>query len=314
MKGLRFGIVDLGSNAIRSRIIEIDEDGQSRKVMKHRDSLRVGSEVYQHGHLSDQLIEEVTIALREFRSRCHEFDVHRVRAVATAAIRDADNAQEALDRIRNGSGIELEIITGAAEAQLMVQAVTTRIDLSHGTSVLADLGSGSLELAVITDGQVATVSSLPLGALLLHARIIIASPDEDASPLALLDKHLESQREMLADALPSKGADRCLALGGNAEDLSALIANEPRNGRKNILAVPTTSLRPWAERLAKMTIAERVKQLDLRPDRADTILPAAVIFDQITSITGVNLLTVPHISISEGLLEDLLAGGGQNIA
>ncbi|MDP6930545.1 MAG: hypothetical protein QF412_12680, partial [Planctomycetota bacterium] len=79
MKGLRFGIVDLGSNAIRSRIIEIDEDGQSRKVMKHRDSLRVGSEVYQHGRLSDQLIEEVTIALREFRSRCHEFDVHRVR-------------------------------------------------------------------------------------------------------------------------------------------------------------------------------------------------------------------------------------------
>ncbi|MDP6931169.1 MAG: hypothetical protein QF412_15845, partial [Planctomycetota bacterium] len=156
-------------------------------------------------------------------------------------------------------------------------------------------------------------SSLPLGALLLHARIIIASPDEDASPLALLEKHLKSQREMLADALPSKGADRCLALGGNAEDLAALIADEPRNGRRNILAVPTTSLRPWAERLANMTIAERIKQLDLRPDRADTILPAAVIFDQITSITGVNLLTVPHISISEGLLEDLLAGGGQNI-
>ncbi|MGK0303926.1 MAG: exopolyphosphatase/guanosine-5'-triphosphate,3'-diphosphate pyrophosphatase, partial [Planctomycetota bacterium] len=140
---VRIGIVDIGSNAIRFLIAETN-GRDYRTVESHRLAVRLGQNVFQTGLIDEPAIAATADAFRKFRKSCDQNGVLRTRAIATAAMRSAKNGHDLIERVRDASQFEIDVISGAQEAQLLKLGIETKIDLSRGKSLLVDVGGGSV--------------------------------------------------------------------------------------------------------------------------------------------------------------------------
>src|SRR5688572_11437815 len=144
----RIGIVDMGSNAIRFQVAEATA-GTIGMLASHRLPVRLGREVFHTGQIPDATLTDIVDAFRRFPATCDRLGVLHIRAIATAAMRDARNRDLLVDRVRDACGIEIEVISGTQEAYLLKLAIESRIDLRQGRSLLVDVGGGSVELVLI---------------------------------------------------------------------------------------------------------------------------------------------------------------------
>lgn len=309
----RIGIVDMGSNAIRFLVAEATA-GTVAILESHRLPVRLGREVFETGQLPEATLAEVVDAFRRFRATCERLGVANVRAIATSAMRDARNRDLLIDRVRDASNIEIEVISGTQEAYLLKLAVETKVDLRQGRSVLVDVGGGSVELVVVDDGQVASADSYRLGAL----RMLQALRHDEASGdgfVDLLYKHLKSLEHRIADRFEHRHIDRYIAVGGNIESLADLLAarGEPRR-IEGTETWPIADLQRELTDLARLTIAERMEKRGLKPDRADTIVPAGIVYVRLGELAGVSRIAVPRVGIKDGLLVEALRGHFESFA
>src|SRR6476620_12089543 len=177
----RFAALDLGSNALRLRIVEahasasgreqlslLPDAGSSwREIVSLRAPVRLGSEVFVTGKLAMASIGQACAALREFRQSMDDAKVDAYRATATSAVREASNGMTLVERARREAGIELEVIEGIEEARLIQLAVVRRLGLGDRRALLVDVGGGSTELTYLDRGQSAFSMSLPVGTVRL---------------------------------------------------------------------------------------------------------------------------------------------------
>src|SRR5262245_36207309 len=124
----RIGIVDMGSNAIRFLVAEATA-GAIGTLESHRLAVRLGRDVFHTGQIPDSALAEVVDAFRRFRASCDRHGVKHVRAIATSAMRDARNRDLLVDRVRDASGIEIDVISGTQEAYLLKLGIETKVDL-----------------------------------------------------------------------------------------------------------------------------------------------------------------------------------------
>ncbi len=301
----RIGIVDMGSNAVRMLVAEVTPGGIAN-LENHRLPLRLGHEVFQTGQVPDQAISNVVDAFRRFRATCDRLGVQHIRAIATAALREARNRDLLVDRVREATGIEVEVITGTQEAYLLTQAVQTRIDLRRGRSVLVDVGGGSVEVVVVDDGQVVSADSYRLGAL----RMLAMLPDPAAtgeSFVELLQRHLHGLERRIGDHFAIGRIDRYVAVGGNIESLTDLVGPGERTA-SGVDAPAIADVRRELLTLATLTNDERMTSKGLKPDRADTIVPAGVVYVRIGELADCARILVPRVGIKDGLLAEIAAG------
>ncbi|MSR37798.1 MAG: Ppx/GppA family phosphatase [Planctomycetes bacterium] len=305
----RFGIVDMGSNAIRMMIAEAS--GSAIAILEsHRLPLRLGRDVFESGQIPEATISAVVDAFRRFRASCDRMSVQAVRAIATSAMREARNREQVIDRVRAAANIDIEVISGTQEAYLLAQAVQTKIDLSRGRSVLVDVGGGSVEVVLVEDGQVTGADSYRLGAL----RMLATLPEPNASGetfVELLRQHLQGLERRIADRFDERRIDRFVAVGGNIETIAELLAARGENCTNNgIDTLPLAQLDSETMALARLSNEARIEKYGLKPDRADTIVPAGIVYARIGEIAGIEQVLVPRVGIKEGLLAELLAGHG----
>lgn len=300
----RIGIVDMGSNAIRMLIAELSASGTSI-VENHRLPVRLGRDVFATGQVPDALISSVVDAFRRFRTTCDRLEVKQVRAIATSAVREARNRDVLVDRVRSASGIEIEVISGTQEAYLLAQGVQTKIDLRRGRSVLVDVGGGSVEVVVVEDGQVIEADSYRLGAL----RLLSMLPDPKASGenfVELLQRHLRGLERRIGGHFESGRIDRYVAVGGNIESLCDLVGPEPGPGGVDRMELQRARAEVLA--LAELDYDDRIQKRGLKADRADTIVPAGVVYARIGELAGATHVLVPRVGIKDGLLAEAAAG------
>ena len=177
----RFAALDLGSNALRLRIVEADAssldreqlsllaDASSpwREMVSLRAPVRLGSEVFVTGKLAPPRIGLACAALREFRQAMDGAKVDVYRATATSAVREASNRATLVERAWREAGIELEVIEGIEEARLIQLAVVRRLGLADKRALLVDVGGGSTELTYLDKGSSVFSISLPIGTVRL---------------------------------------------------------------------------------------------------------------------------------------------------
>jgi len=309
----RIGIVDMGSNAIRFLVAEAT--GSTIATLEsHRLPVRLGRDVFHSGQIPDATISATVDAFRRFRASCDRLGVRHVRAMATSAMRDARNRDLLIDRVRDASGIEIEVISGTQEAYLLKLGVETKVDLASGRSLLVDVGGGSVEVLLVEKGQVVAADSYRLGALrMLEA--LAGAEDSGESFVELLNKHLRSLERRITDRFESMRVDRYVAVGGNIETLADLVAarrGAPKNGP--VESLDLAWLRTEVDELAAMTFEERIATRGLKEDRADTIVPAGIVYLRLGEIAGVSRLLVPRIGIKDGLLVEVVQGHFETFA
>jgi exopolyphosphatase/guanosine-5'-triphosphate,3'-diphosphate pyrophosphatase len=308
----RGAVVDLGSNALRLQIVEAADGGEPVVLARIREPVRLGGDVFAAGRIGDAAVAAAERALAGFRELCAQYGVQRVRVVATAALREAANREAVIARLSSVAPAPIEVISGTEEAWLLLRAVEARVDLRSGRSLLVDLGGGSAELVVVEEGRAVASDSQPLGALrLIETARRAAGADHGPAFLALVEQLVGRSDHRVADRLGPAPVERMVAVGGSAEALADLEAEA--GGRRlaaGVESLATDTLARWIDTLAPLSRADRERRFGLLPDRADVIVPAAVVYRRLAGLAGARDLLVPRVSLRDGLLRDVLAAPG----
>lgn len=314
----RFAALDLGSNALRLRIVEAHAASGDREqlsllpesisgfkeVLSLRAPVRLGSEVFVTGKLAAPSIGQACAALREFRQAMDSAKVDAYRATATSAVREASNGATLVERARREAGIELEIIEGVEEARLIQLAVVRRLGLRDKRVLLVDVGGGSTELTHLDQGENAFAMSLPVGTVRLLETYLRGTKTVDKARQKLLFEGID---RALGEAAQLKKLDfeLCVGTGGSVDTLSELCP--AKNGHAGYpRAVDVGAMRTLLGKLFEMTTEKRRETFGLRPDRADTIVPAASIFLRVAERFKVPAIVAPGVGLKEGILEELV--------
>jgi exopolyphosphatase/guanosine-5'-triphosphate,3'-diphosphate pyrophosphatase len=288
---MKFAAIDIGTNAVRlllSRVIENEDEPLFKKEAFVRMPLRLGDDVFENGYVSPEKRDQLVETVEGFRHLISAYPARDYMAVATSAMREADNGADIIDAVRHRSGIEVTIIDGKREAEIIyANHIEQRLD--PGTNyIYLDVGGGSTEVTMI-HGQTPVASrSFRIGTVrMLRSRV---------EPVEWQEFKLWL-KEMAALHGPLVG----IGSGGNINKMFKLA--RMKEGKP----IAYKRLREISRFVNAYSLEDRITVLGLRPDRADVIIPAAEIYLSAMKWAKVKRMYVPQVGLSDGLVHVLYA-------
>ncbi|MDE5674502.1 MAG: Ppx/GppA family phosphatase [Muribaculaceae bacterium] len=291
MKEKTYAAIDIGSNAVRLLIkrLENETDDKLKKLLLLRVPLRLGFDVFAKGKVSQKKGENLLRLMKAYRQLIKIYDVDELRACATSAMRDAGNGKELIKEIEDKTGIKIEIIAGEEEAKIVYYNHIEYSGAPDGNYLYVDVGGGSTEINLLADGRLQESLSFNIGTV----RILTGKVKEDE--WARLNEELTKISERYDDIV-------IIGSGGNINKLYKLA--KTKNEEDNSFSVEELSR--IYHLLKPLSVEERMKKYDLKPDRADVIIPASEIFLTVASVTEAKKIVVPVIGVADGIIDGLL--------
>lgn len=291
IENVNLAAIDIGSNAARLLIKNLykDPEGTIRlsKVMFLRIPLRLGLDVFGQGKISKIKEERFLRMIKAFNQLMKINDVTGYRACATSALRDAKNGKQIIKKIQRKTGIEIEIISGKEEAQIIydnhIEAFT-----GAGNYLYVDVGGGSTEISFICNKERISSVSYNVGTLRMLRGTVGSNVLQD------MKNDLQHITAGYSDIV-------IIGSGGNINKLYR-IANK-RDKRKDRL--PVATLEKLYHQLSKLSVTERMEAFSFKPDRADVIVPAAELFLHIARSVQAESILVPTFGLADGIIHDL---------
>lgn len=299
---ITYAAIDIGSNAMRLAIGRFNAGGQLDIVATCRAAVRLGKDVFRQGRISPAIMEQGMAAFAEFETMLSEYRVTHYRAVATSALRDAENSGDFIRRVERATGIHIEVISGDEEARLVHRAVAARVPLKRGTNLLLDIGGGSCEVSLICRGDLVFSESVNMGTVRL-LEMVRGTPKDAQLLERLIGQYARRVRARLKDIRSLGRITRLIGTGGNIDTLGEL--RKDVLGQKSSKKLTRAELRQLMQLIGGMTVQQRITRLELRPDRADVIVPAMTLIRGIMEEVGAGTLTIPKTGLRDGVLYDL---------
>lgn len=286
---------------MRLRVVEAVGANESREVASERAPIRLGRDVFLTGRLAPAAILEATEALKRFRELMREAGVEAYRAVATSAVREAQNAELLVERAAREAGVKLDVIEGVEEARLVLVAVTHAVKLGARRALLIDIGGGSVEFTLLTGNAPRASVSLPLGTVRLHEAFLHSEDAVNSERRALLTEYIE---RLLGEVSLLRGAapDVVIATGGNCDAIADLCPMATDDGH----GIDVARMRALRDEMAAVTPADRRERWGLRGDRADVIVPAMFVLEAVTQQVGARAIVTPGVGLKDGILAELI--------
>ncbi len=287
-KIIKLAGIDIGSNAVRIIVKNIFsgesyKDAIVKKTAYLRLPVRLGSDVFEYGKIREEKEALLTKAMTIYSNILDYYDVKEVRACATSAMRSASNNAEVIARIKEKSGIEIDMIDGVEESMLLYE--TNKYNLPDGKTFLsADLGGGSFQLTLFEGDNLIWTHSYKIGTVRMLKKVV------KESELTALDIKLTELKNVYGKDLKLIGS------GGNINKLSSL-AKE-----KNL---ELEDIEKWHDKLLPMSLRERMNTYGLREDRADVIVPASEVYINLMKKLDVDKIYVPKIGLADGIVRKL---------
>lgn len=298
--------IDIGTNSVHMVVARVAKDGFD-VVTTEKEIVRLGEGG--HDRLSEAAVERAVDALRRM-SRIASAHGARVRAVATSAVREAENADDLTVRVRREAGIEVEVISGAEEARLIWMGVSRALVFDKRRTLVIDIGGGSTEFALAKGEQLRLAQSLKLGAVRLTEMFgLDGEPDERR--IQAMRAHIRSKIAGLVHDVGQIGIDRVVLSSGTSETVSRMVAarrtpNVPmslngfRSTRSEIAVVRK-------EIIACSSAAQRAALAGMDSKRADIIVAGAILLDEILRALAVNEVEYSEFALREGLMADTIS-------
>jgi exopolyphosphatase/guanosine-5'-triphosphate,3'-diphosphate pyrophosphatase len=294
---LKIASIDIGSNAMRATIATLTPKNELTFLKNYRFPLRLGEDVFKVGRLSPKKMKVTEQAFLEVFSKLSKYNVSFVRACATSALRDAKNAKTLISKIKQSTGIQIELIDGKEEAFLVYKAVTSIMNVGKKLAIIVDIGGGSTEITIIKNGGILASHSFQIGTVRLLKMHETISMDRVVSKFGkkikrFILKHTKGQKISL-----------CIGTGGNLRQMGKLrrhLYHRPSNilTLQELLGIEAT--------LLKMSPKERVSAFAMRKDRADVIIPAIDIITEILANHEIKEIELPVIGLKEGIIINAL--------
>jgi len=284
-----FAAIDIGSNAIRllfCRVYNVDGKPHFSKEELIRMPIRLGEDVFVHGKISIEKADRLITSLKGFKELIKAYGVIDYRAVATSAMRDAINSADIINRAFNEANISVEIIDGKNEAALVFSNHIEELLNPKHAYLYIDVGGGSTELTLYFDSRVIAARSFNIGTVRM-----------------LLDKVDKNEWDEMKIWLKRNTVGihplSAIGSGGNINKLFKM------SGKKETKHLSYEKLKGLYDMLLSYTYQERIERLDLKPDRADVIVPAARIFLSVMKNADIEKVFVPQVGLSDGIVHEM---------
>jgi exopolyphosphatase/guanosine-5'-triphosphate,3'-diphosphate pyrophosphatase len=291
----RIAAIDVGSNTVLLTVAEYDPESGLVVIEEGQDQPRLGAGLSATGRLSEDAMQRAGASLGRMRDACRRHGVHRLAAVATAAVRDALNGAEFVARVR-ALGIPLRVISPETEAALSYRSAAHHFPGGSRTLV-ADIGGGSLELVGATNGRVKLSHSLPLGAVRLTEQLL---------PLAELRDQI---RRALDAALPwdEWSGSMVIGSGGTFATLASMALARRGSSARSVhgTTVSATEVKQLMLWLAAMPLQQRRQVPGLRAERADIIVAGLAVVLELLEGVEAEAVTVSGFGLRDGLLLEM---------
>lgn len=289
-RGVRRAVIDVGTNSVKMLLGEVC--GRSvLPLVERSQQTRLGAGLFDSGRLHSEAIARTAAAVEGFRREAEHYGPERIRLIATAAAREADNRDELLEALRRACGLDTEVISGEEEATLAFQGVCTDPRWADRPLLVTDLGGGSTEFIVGRSGIRQFSRSFPLGVVRLFEAV---KPGPEPTP-ADLERARDQVRAQLGseitprvgpvlDAVRAEGSTPTyVAVGGTAVILAriAQALDTFERDRIEAITISSSSLRQITERLWSLPLVQRREVVGLPPERADILPSGAVIYEGI---------------------------------
>lgn len=282
--------IDIGSNAARLLITEasVYKDGtvDYTKLNLLRVPLRLGFDVFSTGTISEVKKKKLIDTIKTYKLLMDVYEVQALKACATSAMRDAGNGAEILADIKKETGIDVQIISGQEEANVIYETHIAE-KLSHGKAYMyVDVGGGSTEITLFADNHIIFKESFNIGTIrLLHEKVT--------------EEQWEHMKWFLKTNVKDYQPLEAIGSGGNINKIFSI------SKRKEGKPLPLDLLKDYYKELSYSTIEERKHLYNFRSDRADVIVPALHIYISVMRWAGADEIYVPKIGLADGLVKIL---------
>jgi len=286
---MRYAAIDIGSNAVRLLIAEIQQEESDYIFVKDtliRVPIRLGGDAFVDNKISDHKAGLLIKAMTAFRNLMDAYQVEDYMACATSAMRDSSNGPDLVKAIRE-IGIDLQIIDGNREAEIIYSShIIDKLD-PNKNYLYIDVGGGSTELSIFEKSKLTASQSFNIGTI----RIL---DHQDKSEIWDEMKAWIKTNTINYKSLVGIGS------GGNINKLFSLSGERPGD----LLSID--KLKSLADMLKSHTVEERIHKLGLKPDRADVIVPACKIFLNVMKWGRMKEIAVPRIGLVDGIIQSLI--------
>jgi exopolyphosphatase/guanosine-5'-triphosphate,3'-diphosphate pyrophosphatase len=307
-------VVELGTTSIRMVIGQIDETGHFLVLDNLQQAVAIGKDTFTKGLIEQETIEECVQALRSFRNALREYgitDIGVVKAIATSAVREATNLDAFLDRIFMATGLNVEVIDEADAGYFTYMAVQPAIEkeptLKDSNVLVVDVGGGSTEVLMLSQGLVKTTGSYRLGSLRLKKSL-----EEQRAPLSrlrqIMQSYIEQTMEMLKQQIPANEQMNLVALGGDMRFAASQL--QPDWNKKSLVKITVSALSKMTDEIVKYSTDDLVRIYHLAYPEAETLAPALLTFVHLAKALGLKNIFAANLTMRDGVLADMAGGHG----
>ena len=314
-----FAAIDIGSNSCRLAIASVQQH-RLKTLHEDREVTRLGESVFETGVISPEAMANTIKALKRFHKAVQSHVVDTVRVVATSAMRDARNSEAFRAWVKSATGWNVEVISGLEEGRLIHLGVVTYETGARGRCLLIDLGGGSCEITLSNQGRIEGMVSLPLGAVRLQQEFLRADPPAKEN-VAALRKYIGRELAKAERKFGIPKVDLVIATSGTAAALAEASSSPkliPAKAQSRVkkpmslaevkgLTAATPAVRLLADRLLKMTNAERAVVPGVGPRRSEIIIGGAQVYATLLERMHLRGFRYSPLGLRDGLLAQMLA-------
>lgn len=301
------GVIDIGANSVRMAIAQVWPDGRIEALERTQRPVALGHDTFVDGRLGQQAMNTAIGILRDCTKLLDLYGVETVRAVATSAVREADNSDAFVDRVALAVGLDLEVLDPTEESRLVVSALRDAVDpsvgLGSGRALIADVGGGSTLLTVLEDGIITASESYGIGSIRLQEHLA-ATREPTSRTVGLLRHRIASVVDIVRRTMPLDQMGSLIAVSEDAQ-FAAEHAGTPHSSGKRVSLVP----RDGFDRLVGECVGHAPERLartyGIPFPTAVRLVPALLVYQTLLRATGVEQMAVCAVSMRDGLLLDL---------
>ncbi len=300
--------IDIGSNAIRLVIAQIDADGAIHRLEDLQRSAPLGRESFSTGHITAETTNLAIEILRGFQTIMAPYNIDKLRAVTTTAVREAANQDMFLERIYMGTGLAVEVIAGSEADRLLYAAVREAFRkqnlTSKGTSLIMELGGGTAEISMYERDHVVFSGSYPLGTTRLHSALRAAHRSQ-SELVELINRYIGPAISVIQQSSPLDEVETVICVGGDMR----FVANQLAPEAETDTLVRTFSRKDFvkfAKAIARLRVDQIVHKYILSYQDSEALVPALLTYAEVLRRTKAQTVYVPNVSMRDGMILDFV--------
>ena len=301
--------IDIGTNSVRSIVVEVPPGGTHRIIDNEREMTRLGDGLATTDQLDPDAVERTVAALKAMMDIGRSLGVTEVHAIATEAVRRASNGEELVRRLRDEVGLDVEVISAQEEGRLVWLSAASLTE-GTATSVVIDIGGGSVEIVQAVSGDPVSIVSMPIGARVITERYLAEDPPADPSFKDLKRAVRRVLREKVTPLQP--GVPTLVGSGGAITTIAGLVGGMRGRRYESLqgVRIERAEVMQLLGVLSHSTPEERLAMPAMPADRADIILAGTLVLAEVLKLFGASGVLINARGIREGIVLDALASDG----